>query len=227
MGVVRFVKEQRDKQIVAQARPYLSEGEKVVGWVRAHEFGGKRRGYVFLTHKRLVVHWVGGSDGRPQISWHEVSWWGVSDRSEGPPIVGVETEEESVVFEVRLSNQRAVDSVKDFLRRFARLAPAPRQEIRRAQAEETFAAKAEVEVKPKRRSWAGHTKRIVVTIIGATVLLVGILIIPLPGPWSAPLILGGLAILASEYDWAEDTMNWAKEKMRRAREKIQARRSSR
>jgi hypothetical protein len=38
------------------------------------------------------------------------------------------------------------------------------------------------------------------------------------------LIIGGLAILASEYDWAEDIMNWTKEKTRRAKERLKARR---
>ena len=43
--------------------------------------------------------------------------------------------------------------------------------------------------------------RIVVAIIGLTVLAVGILAIPYPGPGWA-IVFVGLAILATEFDWA-------------------------
>ena len=226
VGVVRFVAEQRDKQIMAQARPYLEDGEEVVEWIRAHEFEGKRRGYVFLTEDRLVVHWTDGNDRVIDLHWDEVHSWGVSDRSEGSHVIGVETPENAVLFEVRVSNPRSVGRVKDFVRRLARLAPRPRTDFRAARRAGQFTPRDEVDVTVMRRSVAGHTKRIVVTVIGLAILLIGLLIVPLPGPWSAPLIIGGLAILASEYDWAEDIMAWSKDKMRKAKDKFKARRAS-
>jgi uncharacterized protein (TIGR02611 family) len=226
VGVVRFVTEQRDKQIVGQARPYLRDGEEVVDWVRASEYEGKRRGYIFLTDDRLVVHWTDGRSRVMDFSWDQIDAWGVSDREDGPPVVGVETAEETVVFEVRVSNTRSIGRAKGFLRRLAHMAPKPRSDLRAARKRGQFVPRDEVEVTPKKRSVAGHTKRIIVTVIGLAILLMGIVIIPLPGPWSAPLIIGGLAILASEYDWAEDIMNWAKDKMRRAKERLKARRAA-
>jgi uncharacterized protein (TIGR02611 family) len=226
VGVARFVKEQRDKQIVAQARPYLQEGEEVVQWVRANEFEGKRRGYVFLTGERLVVHWTDGRNRVMDFPWGEIDSWGVSEQRDGPPVVGVGTPDDAILFEVRVSSSRSVGRVKDFLRRLARSAPSPRTDLRTARKRGRFAPNDDVNVNLKKRSVAGHTKRIVVTIIGLAILLFGITIIPLPGPWSAPLIIAGLAILASEYDWAEDIMNWTKDKTRRARERLKARRAS-
>jgi uncharacterized protein (TIGR02611 family) len=226
VGVARFVTEQRDKQILAQARPYLEEGEEVVEWVRASEFEGKRRGYVFLTTDRLIVHWTDGRDRIMHFPWEKIDAWGVSERSEGPPIVGVETPDDAVVFEVRVSSSRSIGRVKAFLRRLARLAPRPRTDLRTARKRGQFVPREEVHVNLKRRSVAGHTKRIVVTVLGLAILLFGVAIVPLPGPWSAPLIIGGLAILASEYDWAEDIMAWTKDKTRRAKERLKARRAS-
>ncbi len=226
MGVARFVTEQRDKQIVAQARPYLDDGEEVVGWARAHEFEGRRRGYVFLTDQRLVVHWTDGRNRIMHFPWGDIDSWGVSDREKGSPVVGIETAKDVVLFELRVSSTRSIGRVKGFLRRLARMAPQPRTDLQAARKRGQFLPRDEVEVSVRKRSVAGHTKRIVVTVIGLAILLIGITIVPLPGPWSAPLIIGGLAILASEYDWAEDIMNWSKEKTRRARDRLKARRAS-
>jgi tellurite resistance protein TerC len=44
-------------------------------------------------------------------------------------------------------------------------------------------------------------KRVIATVIGATVLLIGIALIVLPGP-AFVVIPAGLAILATEYAWA-------------------------
>jgi uncharacterized protein (TIGR02611 family) len=44
-------------------------------------------------------------------------------------------------------------------------------------------------------------KRVIVSVIGATVLLIGIALLVLPGP-AFIVIPVGLAILASEYAWA-------------------------
>jgi len=45
-------------------------------------------------------------------------------------------------------------------------------------------------------------KRIVVTVVGFTVLLIGIILIVFPGP-AFIVIPIGLAILANEYTWAK------------------------
>jgi uncharacterized protein (TIGR02611 family) len=51
--------------------------------------------------------------------------------------------------------------------------------------------------------WIGrNSKRAAITIVGFTLILIGIVLIPLPGPgWL--IIFAGLAVLASEYVWAE------------------------
>jgi tellurite resistance protein TerC len=55
-------------------------------------------------------------------------------------------------------------------------------------------------------------KRIIVSVIGATVLLIGIALLVLPGP-AFVVIPIGLAILATEYAWAR---RWLKKARRLA-----------
>jgi len=58
-----------------------------------------------------------------------------------------------------------------------------------------------------------HTKRLVVFVIGGTVLLLGIVLIFIPGP--AILVIPiGLAILATEFVWARTLLENAKQKAR-------------
>jgi uncharacterized protein (TIGR02611 family) len=47
-----------------------------------------------------------------------------------------------------------------------------------------------------------HGRRVVVTVIGAVVVLAGLAMSVLPGP-GLLTIAAGLAILATEYDWAK------------------------
>jgi hypothetical protein len=54
-----------------------------------------------------------------------------------------------------------------------------------------------------------HAKRIIVAVIGVTVLLAGVFMIVLPGP-AVIVIPAGLAILASEFVWARRLMGKVK-----------------
>ena len=54
-----------------------------------------------------------------------------------------------------------------------------------------------------------YTKRILVGIIGGLVVLIGIVAIPYPGPgWL--IVFAGLAILATEFDWAQRLLDKAR-----------------
>ena len=62
-------------------------------------------------------------------------------------------------------------------------------------------------------------KRIAITIIGGLVVLLGIAMLVLPGP-GLLVIIAGLAILATEYVWAERLLMMAKEKAVQAKDKV-------
>lgn len=46
-----------------------------------------------------------------------------------------------------------------------------------------------------------HARRLVITIIGGTVVLIGVALLVLPGPGTVVIVLG-IAILATEWLWA-------------------------
>jgi len=57
------------------------------------------------------------------------------------------------------------------------------------------------------------TYRIVIAVVGATVVVVGIVLIPLPGPgWL--IVFAGLALLATEFAWADRLLQYARGKVR-------------
>ena len=54
-----------------------------------------------------------------------------------------------------------------------------------------------------------HTKRVAIGILGGIVVLIGIILIPYPGPgWL--IVFGGLAILSTEFHFARRLLEWLK-----------------
>jgi len=67
-----------------------------------------------------------------------------------------------------------------------------------------------------------QAKRLIIVVIGFTVLIGGIAMIVLPGP--AILVIPiGLAILATEFVWAKKLLNRVKERIGRMRKGLQCR----
>ncbi len=62
-----------------------------------------------------------------------------------------------------------------------------------------------------------QAKRLIVAVVGFTVLLAGIAMLVLPGP-AFIVIPFGLAILATEFVWARNLLNKVKEKLRKAKD---------
>lgn len=71
---------------------------------------------------------------------------------------------------------------------------------------------------PFRQFFARHrtldvSYRVMVAVLGAAVVVGGIVLIPLPGPgWL--IVFGGLAILATEFAWAGRLLDFARRKVR-------------
>ncbi len=64
-----------------------------------------------------------------------------------------------------------------------------------------------------------HTKRVVIFVIGITVLLFGVILIFTPGP-AIIVIPIGLAILATEFLWARRLLHKVKEKVKETKDKV-------
>lgn len=57
-----------------------------------------------------------------------------------------------------------------------------------------------------------QARKLVVAVIGTTVLILGLIMIPVPGP-GTPVILIGIAILATEFVWAKRLLAYAKRRV--------------
>lgn len=56
-----------------------------------------------------------------------------------------------------------------------------------------------------------YSKRILTAVTGGAVVIIGAVLIPYPGPgWL--IVFAGFAILATEFEFAEKTLDWLKEK---------------
>jgi hypothetical protein len=61
--------------------------------------------------------------------------------------------------------------------------------------------------------------RMIVLVVGLSIVGLGLVLVVLPGPWTIPLVLLGLAILASEFVWARLLLQRAKGYANKAKEK--------
>ena len=62
-------------------------------------------------------------------------------------------------------------------------------------------------------------KRMAVSVAGLLLLAIGLAMLVLPGP-GLLLIIAGLAVLATEYVWAQRTLNFAKQRAEQAKSKV-------
>lgn len=62
-----------------------------------------------------------------------------------------------------------------------------------------------------------HTRRIVVSIVGGALVAGGLVLIPLPGPFTIPLLFLGLTVLSWEFRWARRLLVRARAKVQELR----------
>lgn len=70
---------------------------------------------------------------------------------------------------------------------------------------------------------ARNGRRIAVSLIGFVLVVAGLVLLVLPGP-GLLLIIAGLAVLATEYAWAQRALNFAKRKASEAKDRALGRR---
>ena len=226
MGLLRRISDMRKDHIHSYARPHLEEGEEIAHWVRArHPDKRRAEGFMFVTSKRFILCWT-GSDLEPHsLEWEEIEAWGVDDNVRGGPVLFIRRDSAKAVAQMPVTTNGMADTVSRFVRAFAQRAPEPVDPPQEELWGRRFAPRSDVHVAPESRSIAGQARRIVITVIGIVLVVGGIAITPLPGPWSVPIIIAGLAVLASEYDWAKDVRDWVRERYKAARQMIRSRRA--
>ena len=58
-------------------------------------------------------------------------------------------------------------------------------------------------------------RKLIVLVIGFTLIAIGTVLIILPGPFTLPFMIGGLFILAIEFTWAKSLLTKAQESARK------------
>jgi hypothetical protein len=69
-------------------------------------------------------------------------------------------------------------------------------------------------------------KRIAITVIGFGLVIAGLVLIIFPGPFTIPLLIAGLAVLATEYAWARRALDETKKRTRSAVDRFRKRAKS-
>ena len=226
MGITDRLEEQRNKSALGHAEPHLDDGEEVVHWVRVRHPEARKEGFAFLTADRLLICWQAKMGEEPQaFDWPEMEAWGIEKKDHGGPTICVETEGDDAIVHLPARSEKSAGRVSEFLHEFARRAPKPRRSLA-TPSSERFQTLEGHQVHRERHTALGFTKRIAVTVLGDALILFGLLVGWLPVlPFWLPII-AGLAILASEYDWAKDLSDFFKDKYYDAKKKIKARRQT-
>jgi uncharacterized protein (TIGR02611 family) len=223
--ILRYISDLRLKQIHSHAEPYLEPGEEITDFARCRHPETRKKGFVYMTDERVLIAWK-VEEGSISINLAKVVSWGVNHDHRGGPVLSIETPEESAWVQLLTSSRAMAEGAIRFLLLVAERVP-KEAIVTLGEGEGSFDGEPDLEVRSETRSVGELTRRILVTVLGVTLILGAIVIIPLPGPWSFLITIAGLAILASEYDWAEDALDWFRLKYKRARDKIRARREAR
>jgi uncharacterized membrane protein YbaN (DUF454 family) len=68
-----------------------------------------------------------------------------------------------------------------------------------------------VEYKKIWRQVPAPVRKLIVVVIGFTLIAIGTVLIILPGPFTLPFMIGGLFVLAIEFTWAKSLLTKAQE----------------
>lgn len=212
----------RDRLVLGQVRPLLAEGEPVAVWAHVQAPNDGRHGIVSVTPHRCLVHWTPKDLADVAIRWDELSAWHVEYPGRGGPVLSLEAGDAGIAVRLPVSSKARAQHASTLLQQVAALAPpgtaGPDEPVRSAG----------LDLRAERRGLRGHTRRVVVTFLGVLVILVGLLFASpfVPGP-GLLTVLAGLAILATEYDWARDVHHWLRQKVERLWARLRARREQR
>jgi uncharacterized protein (TIGR02611 family) len=216
---------QREQQIVERARPHLAPGEEVIHWVRACNPRSGKRGFAFLTPHRLLLLWGGKVDRHGAFSWSAIESWGVNRQAVGGPILAVEQDGSSALVQMPVESIGMAERATNFLYRLAALAPKPRRHPAPKDFPGDYDSRIATPMERGKRSVMRQTRRIIVTVVGVVLVILGLLLLVFPGPGILVTLLG-LAVLGSEYDWAQDLLAWVRDRWESRGGRLKSRRSS-
>jgi hypothetical protein len=208
----------RERMVLGDLRALLDETEGVTGWAHVQASGPRRHGVLALTTRRCCLQWTGHELDDVLVAWEDIGSWDVASSGGGEPVLSFRTVAHQVEMRLPVTSRARARRASHVLTRFAELASPVGGPV----------AAADLRVRAPRRGVYGHTRRLVVTLLGLATILIGLAFASpfVPGP-GALTILAGLTLLASEYDWARDLHLWLRRHVDRFVRRVRARRRGR
>jgi uncharacterized protein (TIGR02611 family) len=206
-----------ERLVLPQLRTLLSADEELLAWSHVLTTDG-RRGILMLTSFRCITHWPQRSD--VVIQWRKVTGSRVDPGAPGELVLVLEAATGTVTVRLAAASHGQRRRAAQVLRTVGELTPSG--------VLDEVVGQSTAEFRIPRRGVRGHVRRVVVTTVGTLLLLLGVLFASpfVPGP-GILTILAGLALLASEYDWARDLHHWLRNHFDRLRQRLRARRERR
>lgn len=199
MGAVRRL---REHLVLGPVRQGLWPGEEIMAWTHAAVPGVRAPGVLVVSDRRLVLHLASHKLRDLDTPLHRFSSFDVDPA--GRDLV-----------RIRLGGRRGDEVIAELsLRSRARSRAIGRVLAALSQQQITGPASLDLAatspLPPVPRGLRGQARRVWVTVLGVAVLLLSAAfatpVVPGPGALTA---VAGLAILASEYEWARDIHVWA------------------
>ncbi|HEV3472994.1 MAG TPA: PGPGW domain-containing protein [Actinomycetota bacterium] len=216
--------ETRRKHILGHVEAHLDDGEAIVQWGRVRHPERNSQGFLFLTSARCIIRWRDEDEVR-SYPWAEIIAWGVNKDARRGPILSIETAQDEESAQLQIGSKALALGAGRVVRAFARLAPKEASNVKVAD-HRRIDPEAELVVEKEKLTPQGLARRILIGVVGVAFLVVALAIIPLPGPWSFLLVIAAFALLAREFDWAEDTLDWIKDKYEKAKQRVRSSRST-
>jgi uncharacterized protein (TIGR02611 family) len=175
-----------------------------------------------VTSARCIVHWPTPQRPDALLTWEELTAWRIEGGARGESVVVFESRAGQVAVRLPTSSKGRLRRATLVLGAVATLAPS------RSQPPPGAAGGPDLDLQVERRGVVGHARRVVVSALGVLLILLGVVFASpfVPGP-GLLTILAGLAILATEYEWAKDLHHWLRRHVERFRQRLRERRQRR
>lgn len=206
-----------ERLVLPQLRSLLAADEELLAWTHVLALSGQR-GVLLLTSNRCICHWPQRTD--VVTRWEKVTNARLEVGLPGELALVLESTDGGVAVRLAASSRGQLRKAAQVLRTVGELTPSGMLDDVVGQTTADFPVLG--------RGVRGHVRRAVITTLGMLLLLVGVLFASpfFPGP-GILTILAGLALLATEYDWAKDLHHWARNRFERLRQRIRSRRRAR
>ncbi len=191
----------RDRLVLGQIVRYLDGDDDIVAWTHARVPQARAPAVLVVTKHYLVLHVASSEIPDVTTPLAQLSGFKLHRRDPQVVLVRLVGDDREVDVELSLTHRvrsRSVGRVLSALTRNEVAAP------------DSFNPELTSPLPPMVRGVRHHARRVLVTTLGVLVLLVSAAFATpfVPGP-GALTAVAGIAILASEYEWARDLHVWA------------------